>query len=136
VAPRRFSIAFSSALSVYFGPSQPQRSEPLEQAAVKDARAVLGVEARQLVGAHPRALGARIIRRGQAERDEPAGRGPGEHVEVVGDPCLRPSLGLKPLLDLRDHQSGDQAADAAAVDAQDPELVGRGDKRGLSKTER
>jgi hypothetical protein len=78
----------------------------------------------------------RVIRRGQAERDEPAGGGPGEHVEVVGDPCLWPGLGLNPLLDLGDHQGGNEAADAAAVDAEDSELVGGGDKRGLSKTER
>jgi hypothetical protein len=46
-------------------------------------------------------------------------------VEVVGDASLLPGPLLDPALELRYDQSGNQAADAPAVDAEDAEPVGR-----------
>ena len=87
-----------------------ERDDLLQQAAVEDLRALLDVDVGQLFGAVERPpVGAGT---GEAAGEDPTRRGAGDEVDHLRDPAAGAAL------DLRQHERGDQAADAAAVDAE------------------
>ena len=87
------------------------REDPPQQAAVEDPRALLDVDAGELLGRVQRPAVGR--RPGQPAGEDAAGRRAGDEVDELRD--LVPGAPL----DLRQHERRDQAADAAAVDAED-----------------
>src|SRR6185503_12249348 len=83
-------------------------ADPPEQLAGEDAGAVVHIDRDDLLGGELRPAG--VARACQAQRDQPARRGPRDHVEELGDRAT------DRLLDVVEDRRGNHAADPAAVD--------------------
>ena len=82
----------------------------------EDVGPVLEVERIEVLGGEERPVV--LVRRRQHRRQQRAGARPGDHVEVVGDPSSWAVQLLELRLEVCDDGRRDEAADAAAIDAQ------------------
>src|SRR3954447_4080221 len=93
------------------------------QAISEDPRPVLEIEVHQVAARKARSSRVRAIRRCQPEREQAAGRGPGDQAEAVREAALLPRLRRDQLLEAGNHPRSHQAADPAPLDREDSRAV-------------
>jgi hypothetical protein len=96
-----------------------------EKGSVEDVAALVAIECDQL--GRRRGRPRHVLRMGccEASRNDAAGRGPGDQVEI-GMQRLGLALRLQAPLQLFQHQSRDEAANAAAIDRKDAQGIRHG----------
>ena len=93
----------------------------------EDLGAVLEVERGEVLGSEQRPVV--LVGRRQHRREQGAGARPGNHVEVVGDPSIWAVQLLELGLEVCNDGRRDEAADAAAIDAQNRDELPCGRRR-------